>query len=206
MSARSITRWVVLGSAVAVLASCGGGGNTVANEENARRAYLGLDRSIDKALDLAMQGYNMASSANIPALQTTGDVAGTLAVTGQVSRGTGASGNSEVRLFTTYAGYRDAVAVNDDATMLAITYDGAQLASNDFAMSLRGIPTGTFTGSLNRSLTMSGDLEGEVTLNVTFAGNLRPTATGGIERAPGTTRIMGTATSSYGTYNIDVTR
>ncbi len=187
-----------------VLCACGGGTN-VSNVENARRAYLGMDRSIDKAIDLAMQGYNMATAANIPDVQTTGDVSGTLGVAGQVSRGTGASANSEMRLSTTYTMYSDAVTF-EDGGMLRIRYDGAQLTTRDLNLSLRGIPTGTFTGTLARTLTMSGDLTGDVTLQLAFVGQLQATTSGGIQRAPGTTHITGTAMSPFGTFNVDVMR
>jgi hypothetical protein len=49
---------------------CGGG---VSSEEQAQRAYLGLDKSIGKALVLGFAGFNAASSANISPQSTSGD-------------------------------------------------------------------------------------------------------------------------------------
>ena len=73
-------------------------------------------------------------------------------------------------------------------------------------MSLKGIPTGTLDGSLNGSFMMSGDLSGQVSLALTFTGQLEAGADGGVNRKAGTTHITGTATSPAGTYNVDVTR
>src|SRR5687768_13934921 len=55
--------------------------------EDARRAYLGLDESIEKTLDLGMLGFNAASSANIPTQNGEGDVSGTITIDGQVDQG-----------------------------------------------------------------------------------------------------------------------
>jgi hypothetical protein len=52
---------------------------------------------------------------------------------------------------------------------------------------------------------MSGDLSGPVTLSLAFNGQLQSVG-GMVERQPGTTTITGTATSSAGTYNVNVTR
>ena len=41
-------------------------GDEIDSDEAARAAYLGLDGVIEKALNLGMDGYNAASSANIP--------------------------------------------------------------------------------------------------------------------------------------------
>ena len=46
----------------------------VTSDEKARQAYYGLDTMIDKAMDLGFQGYHAASSANIPAQSTSGDI------------------------------------------------------------------------------------------------------------------------------------
>jgi len=73
-------------------------------------------------------------------------------------------------------------------------------------MMLKGIPTGTLEGSLNGSFMMSGELGGQVSLALTFAGQLEAGADGGVNRKAGTTHITGTATSPAGTYNVDVTR
>ena len=54
---------------------------------------------------LGFAGFNAASSANIPPQMTTGDVAGTLTVTGQVDQG--ASSNKNMRLVEALVGYQD---------------------------------------------------------------------------------------------------
>jgi len=55
------------------LAACGGGGPSVDSDEQARRAYLGLDESISRSLALGFMGYNAASNANIPTETAPGD-------------------------------------------------------------------------------------------------------------------------------------
>ena len=61
--------------------------NTVNSDEAARRAYLGLDNSIEKSLNLGFAGFNAATSANIAPQTTTGTTTGMLTVTGQVDQG-----------------------------------------------------------------------------------------------------------------------
>jgi hypothetical protein len=195
-----------LAAAIAV-AACGAPNGSVTDDEQARRAYAGVDRSVEKAINLGLAGYGSSSSANIAPQMTTGDAAGTLEVRGQVSRGTGSSGNSEMRLLTTYTAYSDPVSLADGGT-LRVTYAGPLPGAADLNMSLRNIPDGTFSGTLVRSLTMTGDLTGEVALNLQFSGRLRP-ASGmpdRVERVPGATTITGTATSRYGTFSVNVTR
>src|SRR5215831_284280 len=67
-------------------ASCGDD-NAVNSNEQARRAYLGLDKSVSKCLVLGFQGYNAASNANIPTEMANGDITGTVAVSGHVDQG-----------------------------------------------------------------------------------------------------------------------
>ena len=185
-----------------VLVACGS--DKVSSEEEARLAYLGLDRAIDRALTLGLQGFNAAQSANIAPQVGNGDVSGTLTVTGQVDQG--ASNNKELRLKTAFVTYQDRMA-GGDAGATRITYDTDPAALPELDLSLRNIPNGTFTGTLAGAVRMSGDLKGDVTLALTFAGNLQAIPGGsGVQRAPGTTLVTGTATSSYGTYTIDLTR
>src|SRR5215207_9738868 len=56
----------------------------VDSDEEARRAYLGLDLSIEKSLTLGFAGFNAASSANIDAQMDAGDSTGMLTISGQV--------------------------------------------------------------------------------------------------------------------------
>src|SRR3954469_14758955 len=85
-----------------LLAGCG---DSVSSDEQARRAYLGLDPSIDKAITLGFAGFNAASSANISPQTAMGTVSGTLTVTGQVDQGS--SANKGMRLLTEYVMYSD---------------------------------------------------------------------------------------------------
>jgi hypothetical protein len=137
-----------------------------------------------------------ASSANIPTETVSGDISGTMTITGQVDQGV--SANKQTRL-------NEALAMYDDTAGIVYTTDpDAGLATLD--MSLQGIPTGSLSGSLNGTYDMVGSLQGEVTLAVTFSGSLESSDAGTVERQPGTTHVTGTATSGSGTYTIDVTR
>ena len=171
---------------------CGGG---VQSSDDARRAYLGLDSHIDKAITLGFAGFNAASSANIPTQMTTGTVKGSLQITGQVDQG--ASSNKGMRLNETLTGY------SDDGKLV---YDTAAAAAPALVLSLKGIPTGTLSGSLIGSFAMTGDLQGTVMLSVTFTGELQAGTGNTVERKADSTHIVGTATSPAGIYAIDVTR
>ena len=183
-----------------LVVSCSSGGG-VNSTEQAKQAYLGLDESIDKAITLGFDGYNAASSANIPTQQTTGDISGTMTITGQVDKGV--SANKQMRLLEQLDDYSDTDAGIVYATSTDAGTDGAPAALN---MSLQNVPTGTLTGSLDGTYGMTGSLQGTVALAVTFNGDLQANDAGGVERKPGTTHITGTATSGTGVYNIDVTR
>jgi hypothetical protein len=122
-------------------------------------------------------------------------MSGTMTVTGQVDQGS--SDNKGMRLSETLSNY------SDDGQ---VKYTTDQAAPPALTINLRNIPTGTVDGSLNGSYMMSGDLAGQVSLALTFAGQLEAGADGGVQRKAGTTHITGTATSPAGTYNVDVTR
>jgi hypothetical protein len=169
--------------------------DSVASDEDARNAYLGLDTHIDKAIKLGFDGFNSASSANISPQMTTGTLTGTLTVTGQVDQGS--SANKGMRLAEAMVMYSD---VKD------FTYDTTAAAAPALEMMLKSIPTGTLSGSLNGTYTMTGTLSGDVVLALTFTGDLQAGTGMNVERKPGTTHIIGTATSQYGTYNVDLTR
>ena len=175
-------------------AACGS--NEVGSDEDAQLAYEGLDGSIDKAITLGFQGFNAATSANIAPQTASGDKAGTITVSGQVDQG--ASANKTMNLTEELKGYSD-----DDA----LTYD-TEGTLPALSMKLSQIPTGTVDGSLSGDFTMAGDLEGVVTVSITFSGQLQASAADSskVERKPGTTHITGTATSGEGKYVIDVTR
>ena len=194
----NVLRFTVLCSA---LAAAGCGGDDVDSDEAARAAYIGLDGAVEKALGLGMDGFNAATSANIPPQMTTGDVTGTLTVSGQVD--SGASDNKEMRLLLDLAEYRDEVPGSD----LVVRYDTMEAAQPMLDISLRGLPSATFTGTLTGTFYMEGDIEGAVNLSLTLEGMTEPNpdATDNIRRVVGTTHVTGTATSSYGTFNVDVT-
>lgn len=172
-------------------AGCGEG---VGSEEDAERAYQGLDASIDKAIDLGFAGFNAASSANIPDQTTDGDFSGTMTIGGQVDQG--ASDNKTMSLTEKLVEYSD-----DEE----VVYDtGATLPTID--MKLSKIPDGTLDGSLAGTYTMSGLLKGSVKLSLAFSGDLQPGDGTLVERKPGTTHITGTAESDFGVYDVDITR
>src|SRR5256885_14469491 len=91
--------------ACAVIATACGGSKGIDSNEEARRAYLGLDDSVGKSIELGFDGFNTASSANISAQNTAGTDTGTLVITGQVDQGQ--SANKEMRLFVGMMNYSD---------------------------------------------------------------------------------------------------
>ncbi|MCY1014187.1 hypothetical protein [Pyxidicoccus sp. MSG2] len=189
----------------ASLTACGD--DEISSDEQARRAYLGLDKSVSKALQLGFSGFNAASSANIPAQSASGDETGTLVITGQVDQGS--SANKGMRLREGMTSYSDGeIDVGEDEDPVNITYASTtdQTAQPELTLQLRNIPNGTFTGTLVGTFQMTGDLEGDVTLNLNLTGEIEDDGTGNVQRKAGSTRVTGTATSGDGTYNVDVTR
>lgn len=174
-------------------AGCGGGG--VSNDDDAKLAYDGLDASIDKAIQLGFDGFNAASSANIPPQTAKGTKTGTMSVGGQVDQGS--SDNKTMNLTETLTMY------SDDGVL---TYDSATPAV--LSMKLSKIPDGTLDGTLAGSFAITGELMGNVTLDLAFSGDLQPVPTDAtkVQRKPGTTHITGTATSDFGTYQVNITR
>ncbi|MBA3540412.1 MAG: hypothetical protein H0T79_12435 [Deltaproteobacteria bacterium] len=179
--------------------------DAVDSDEEARRAYLGLDESIAKSLTLGFAGFNAASSANIPPQMTAGILGGTLLITGQVDQGS--SDNKGMRLKVGMVDYTDGtVVIEGEDEEINITYDtDADVTLQPaLTLSLKNIPTGTLEGTLIGTYQMDGDIIGETTLNLTFAGTLQDSG-GMVIRAPGTTTVTGTVTSGEGTYNVDLT-
>lgn len=166
----------------------------VADADSARRAYLGLDIAVDRALKLGFDGFNAASNANIPTQMDVGDVAGTMTVGGKVDQG--ASNNKEMDLQLTLAGYSDGPVEG----MYEIVYDGPGVLD----LSLRGLPNADLTGTLTGDFTMSGALAGIVQLDVAITGKTEEAPDGTIRRQAGTIHVVGTATSDYGVFDIDV--
>lgn len=200
---------------VAVLAvGCGDDDDGIDSNEAARRAYLGLDGSIGKSLNLGFDGFNAASSANIDPQAGEGDEAGTLTITGQVDQGS--SDNKGMRLRVAMVDYTDGVFtviyVNGDGdeeeVEVNLTYDTSDVIDEQpyLQLSLRNIPDGDFTGTLTGTYFLEGDIEGDVTLDLTMAGEIMAGgALGTVVRVPGTTTITGTATSGDGLYEVNVT-
>ena len=189
---------ITLLATITALALAGCGDDGVSSAEDAARAYNGLDTSIDQAIQLGFAGFNAASSANIPAQTGKGTMTGTMTISGKVDQGS--SNNKTMSLSEALAKYS-----NDGK----LTYDTTEGSLPVIDMKLSKIPTGTIDGSLNGAYTISGELEGTVTLKLTFTGDLQPKAGDDatkIERKPGTTHILGTADSPYGVYDVDITR
>jgi hypothetical protein len=184
----------------------------VDSDEEARRAYLGLDGSIEKSLNLGFIGFNLASSANIAPQATTGTSDGTLTVSGQVDQGS--SDNKGMRLWIAMVGYDDGdVVINDDGGTVHIVYDTDVDPANQpyLNLKLNNVPTGTLTGTLDSNTTMtgvykiSGDIEGTLMLNVTINGTLMAGVGTEVLRVPGTTTVVGTATNQDGgVYDINL--
>jgi len=180
--------------------------NDIDSNEQARRAYLGLDGSIGKSLALGFDGFNTATSANIAPQLDAGTKAGMLTITGQVDQG--ASANKGMRLRVGMVGYTDGpFVVDNDNNKIEVVYDTAADVTTQPALTLMlmGIPTGTLAGTLIGTYHLSGDLAGDVTLNLTFAGMLQDAGGGDVTRAPGTTTITGTATQGDGVYDVMLT-
>jgi hypothetical protein len=191
---------------VAVLVSmCIGCGGGISSDEQARRAYLGLDKAIGKCLTLGFAGFNAANSANIDPQSTTGDKSGTLTVTGQVDQG--ASTNKGMRLNVGMVDYSDGdVVVNDAGEKVEIVYNTAEAIDQqpDLDMQLKNIPTGTFSGTLVGEFQMTKSITAATTVNLAFSGELESNGSGGTQRKLSTTVVTGTVTSGGGNYNVDL--
>jgi hypothetical protein len=171
----------------------------VSSSDEAEAAWVGLDTAVDRALGLGMDGFNAASSANIDDQTADGDSHGTMVVSGQVDQGS--SDNKTLRLSVALTEYSDTLGDDGEPD---IVYDTDAPASLE--LKLQGIPDGTLEGTFAGTFAMDGDLTGEVELQLVLAAELEADADGGVQRAEGTTHATGTATSDYGTYDVDVTR
>ena len=193
---------------LALFAACSDDDGIDSNEE-ARRAYFGLDASIEKSLTLGFAGFNAASSANISPQAGVGDAAGTLTITGQVDQGS--SDNKGMRLYVGMVDYTDGKVVIEqegkDDVVVEIAYDtNTDVTLQPFLnLTLRNIPDGTWTGTLVGTYSMTGDIEGDAELNLTFSGKLMSNGVGGTARVPLMTTVTGTAKSGDGTYEVNLT-
>ena len=195
------------------LASVACSDDGVDSDEEARLAYLGLDQSIEKSLNLGFQGFNLASSANIAPQMMAGASDGMLTVSGQVDQGS--SSNKTMRLNIAMVAYSDGpVVYNDDGDELEIIYDTSPDVANQpyLSLKLNNVPTGTLEGTLDTNTTMtgvylmSGAMEGELQLNLTINGMLMAGTGTEVLRVPGSTTVVGTATNADGgVYDINIT-
>ena len=176
----------------------------VKDEQDARRAFIGLETMIENAMDLAFDGFNAASSANIADQTRAGAISGAMTVGGQVDQG--ASENKGMRLWVALDDYADPVDVGQDDDQLIVTYATTDDHLPALDLSLRGIPDGTIAGTLAGAFDMRGDLEGEVALSVSFDGLMESDGEGGTTRVPNSTTITGRAQSDYGSFEVDFTR
>jgi hypothetical protein len=187
----------------ALLGACGSSDSVDSNEQ-ARRAYLGIDPSIGKSITLGFAGFNAATSANIPTQMTTGTATGTMSISGQVDQGN--SANKGMRLIVGLVKYSDGpFEVDSNHDKVEITYDTDTTAGPMLALSLKGIPTGTLTGTLLGTYHLTGAIVGDVMLNLVITGTLADGGNGTVVRAPGTTTIIGTAQQGDGSYSVNVT-
>ena len=198
---------------VASMACAACSDDEIDSDEQARRAYLALDGSIEKMLNLGFQGFNLATNANIDAQMTNGDKAGTVAVDGQVDQGS--SSNKGMRLNVAMVGYDDGdVPYDDDDHTVHIVFDTSTDVTMQPYLDLKfaNYPDGTMSGTLGPNTNLSGvynltgDIEGTLTLNVMIAGPTMAGAGTTVVRVPGMTTIVGTATNSDGgVYDINIT-
>jgi len=172
----------------------------VSSDADAEHAWLGLDGAVDRALSLGFDGYNAASSANIADQQADGDSNGTMVVSGQVDQGS--SDNKGMRLLLALTEYSDTLGDDGEPD---IVYDTNPDAPANLDLTLRNIPDGTLDGTLAGEFGMDGDLTGVVDLQLTISATLESADDGGVQRKDGSTHVTGSATSDYGTYEVDVT-
>ena len=185
----------------ALVVGCGSD-DGVDSDAEAEAAYLGLDGAIRAAITMGFDGFNEASSANIPTQTASGIVTGTITVDGQVDQG--ASDNKGMRLSVELVDYRD---IPDDVVdAFVVTYDTDAAALPEFDVQLRGLPDADMEATLRGSFFMAGEIEGEVVLDLVITGMTQadPLDASRIQRVPGTTTVVGTATSAYGVYDVDL--
>jgi len=186
-----------------VLAACSS--DSVSSDEQARRAYLGIDPSIAKSITLGFDGFNTASSANISPQMVAGTASGTLTITGQVDQGS--SANKGMRLLVGMVMYTDGpIMIDDKGHTISVTYatDADPTTQPALGMMLKNIPTGTLDGTLMGTYHLTGDIKGDVTLDLTFTGALMAGSNNTVVRVPGTTHVTGAATSGDGMYMVDL--
>ena len=191
--------------AIAILASfVGCTSSSVDSNEQARRAYLGLDSSISKSLTLAFAGYDAASSANIPTEMGSGTMSGTLTVAGKVDQGN--PQQASMSLTAALDVYSDGPFVVDTkGDKITVTYTTGSAAPPTLGIKLNASSGDSLNGTLMGDYEMTGGLTGSVTLDVTLTGTFSGSGTN-VQRVPGSTTVTGTAVSSSGgMYDVNVT-
>lgn len=178
------------------LVASAGCGPAIADEEAAERAVVGLERAINRVIDLGFVAFNAADSANIAETSDDGDESGTLTIGGQIDQGN--SDNKGMRLDVTLVEYSDG-----DVEDTAIAYDSPEGDPADVDLDLRDVPDGTLEGTWLGTFVMSGDLSGPVELELALAGNLVAGEDDAVLLDDGATSVTGTATSDFGVFDVD---
>lgn len=169
----------------------------------AEAAWIGFDGALSRALDLGLDGYASASSANIETQAADGDVAGTMTVDGQVDQGS--SDNKGLRLSVGVVDYVDVDPIEIGEARLHVAYTTD--TPLDIDLQLRDMPAGTLTGTVAGTLVLAGDLVGPATLDLAIDGRTQDRGDGLPEREPGSTTITGTVTGpAGGEYPVEITR
>ena len=195
---------LLLPLACLALTACPG----VSNEGDAARAWLGMEHGVDRVLQLGMDGFNAASSANIPTQTGAGEVDGLMTVDGQVDQG--ASDNKGLRLQVMLDAYADGpvdVDVDGRPDGWALVYDTAEGDFLDVDLQLRGLPDAALTGTLIGDAVVGGDLEGPVQFDLQLDGTTEPLDGGEddqIQIVAGSLSVSGTVTSDFGVYQVDL--
>ncbi|HEX5059108.1 MAG TPA: hypothetical protein VFV99_07095 [Kofleriaceae bacterium] len=184
-------------------AACSG----VDSDEQAHRAFLALDQSIVRTLNLAFQGFNMATNTTIAPQTAEGNHGGTLTVDGTIEQ---SAAMKTLRLDVAMVGYDDGDVLFNDSDTVHVKFDTATDATMLPHLDL-ALTTNAFSGTLDANASMTGlyqlrgDLTGTLALDVMISGY---TMVGnGTERVPGSTQIVGTATNGDGgVFEINITR
>jgi hypothetical protein len=178
--------------------------SSVDSNEQARRAYLGLDSSISQSLELAFAGYDAASNASIPTEMGSGSTTGTLTVAGKVDQGN--PQQASMALTAALDHYSDGPFVVDTkGDKISVTYTTGSATPPTLGIKLNASSGNSLAGTLTGDYEMTGGLTGSVTLDVTLTGTFTGSGTT-VQRVPGSTTVTGTAVnSSGGMYDVNVT-
>jgi hypothetical protein len=96
----------------------------------------------------------------------------------------------------------------DGSTSLSVTYATSTTVTSQpvLGIKLNGSSGNSIAATLMGDYTMTGDLKGTVTLDLTITGTFSGTCPSAVMRVPGTTMVTGTAVnSSGGMYDVNVT-